>query len=93
MRAEASVTQQGAAEIAHPHHGDSPLAIRAQDASDRAYQLVASVAHARLAEVPKVGQIAANLGIGEAQLPAESPRTGCGMARSDQMLDFPEIEA
>ena len=67
--------------------------VGAQDAADCDDQLFAAVADARIAEVPEIGQILANLGIGKAEQAAELTGTGGFVAVANQMLEFAQIKA
>lgn len=64
---EASVGHEGAAEIAGTDEDDIPGFVGAEDMSDLADQLLDAVADAGMAELSEIGEILADLGIGEAE--------------------------
>ena len=64
---EPSISQQGTAQVAHAHQGHLPLAVGSQNVANCGHQFLAAISDARMAKVPKMGQILADLGVGESQ--------------------------
>ena len=69
------------------------MLIGAQDAANGDDQFVATIADARIAEMAEIGQILANLGVGEAEQVAELAGAGGFVAVANQMLQFAQIKA
>lgn len=90
---EATIAQESTTEVAHPYECHPPFSIRPKDDLDRANKFLTAVADARVPEVPKVGQILADLGIGEAQLPAKLTATDRLFAIGNQVLKLSQIQA
>ncbi len=90
---EAAIAEQGPTQVTDADHGDRPGSIGAQNMTDRGNQLLASVSDAGIAKVAEVGQIFADLGIGQTEQVAQVAGTGGLMAVSHQMLQFPQIQA
>lgn len=88
LRGEALVTQQGPAHVADADQRDDPLSVGAQDAANLSDQLAASVANAWMPEMAEIGEVLADLGVGEAQHLTELTGTDRGTAVPGQVLQF-----
>ncbi len=83
---KAAIAQQGPAKVAGPDQDRVPALVGAQNAANRRHQLITAIANARVAKVPEVGQVLANLGVGEAEPAAELTAARRGMPLVDEVL-------
>jgi hypothetical protein len=93
LRRETLVPEQCTAHVANSDHRDRPLPVGAENMADLRDQLMASVPNPGVTKVPEIGQVLANLGIGEAQHLAELAGANSRAAIANQMLQLSKVEA
>src|SRR5207302_105276 len=90
---EAAVGAEGAAEVAGADEQDVPHLVRAEDAFDLEDEVVHAVADAGVAELAEVGEVLADLGIGEAEALAELAAGDRAAVLALERLELPQVEA
>ncbi len=88
---KAAITKQRTSQVTDAYQGDTPLAVGSQNLADCPNQFVATVTDTRMAKMPKMSQILADLGIGKAESASQLAATSSFFAFADQVLQLAQV--